>query len=190
MDFEQLGETWRKGTGAAGESPDQALQRVRQRSEELRRVVRRRDRLEIAVALVMLPLFGWLAVAGSNPVSRIGAAIVAIACLVIPFRLRAARRAESDPGQPLLLQLRQELASVQAQDRLLSSVAWWYLLPLGVGVILFVGGSASRLMGAGYAVIVIAFYYWLYRLNQRAVRTELVPRARELQGWISHLEGN
>jgi hypothetical protein len=187
MDFDQLGETWRRRGGAGG-SPVKALEAVQQRATSLRRIVRRRDRIEIGVALLMLPLFGWLAIASRNDVSRAGAAIVAVACALIPFRLRAARRPESDPGQPLLVRLRQELSQVEAQDRLLSSVAWWYLAPLGVGVILFVGGTASRTWGAVYAVVVIAVYTWLYHLNRRAVVTELQPRARELQDWISHLE--
>jgi hypothetical protein len=188
MEFEQLGESWKQWPGGAPVSPVEALQQVQQRVGQLRRVVRLRDRLEIGIALVMLPLFGWLAVVGRTDVSRIGAAIIAIACLLIPIRLRAARHAEPDPAQPLLPRLRQELAQVEAQDRLLSSVLWWYLAPLGIGVVLFVGGSVALKWGMTYAAVVVILYAWIYRLNQRAVRTQLVPRARELQSWITHFE--
>lgn len=188
MEFDQLGDAWRRRQAGADASPMEALAAVQRRALEIRRVVRIRDRIEIGVALVLLPLFGWLAVAGQSDVSRLGAAIVAIACVVIPLKLRAARRPEADPGQPLLARLRQELAQIEAQDRLLSSVAWWYLAPLGIGVILFVGGMASPLWGGVYAVVVITLYTWIHQLNRRAVRAELHPRARELQGWISHLE--
>ena len=117
MEFEQLGESWKQWHGTTPVAPAEALQQVQQRAGQLRRVVRRRDRVEIGIALLMLPLFGWLAFVGRTEVSQIGAAIIAIACLVIPIRLRAARRAEPDAGQPLLSRLREELAQVEAQQR-------------------------------------------------------------------------
>lgn len=188
MDFEQLGETWRHLPASAAESPMDALAQVQRRALELRQVVRRRDRIEIGVALVMLPLFAWLAVVGRTEVSRVGAAIVALACLFIPLRLRAARLPQADPGQPLLTRLRQDLAQIHAQERLLSTVLWWYFAPLGAGVILFVGGTVPVAWAVVYGVVVVGIYYWLLRLNRQALRTQLGPRARELQEWISHLE--
>lgn len=188
MDFDQLSEAWRRQALSSAESPAEALALVQRRARELRQVVRMRDRIETGVALVMLPLFGGLAVVARHDLSRAGAVIIAVACALIPLRLRVARKDAVDPGQPLVSQLRLELLQVEAQDRLLSTVFWWYLAPLGIGVILFVGGAVSPFLAVLYGLVVVTFYGWLLHLNRRAVRTELHPRATELRTWISNLE--
>jgi hypothetical protein len=117
---------------------------------------------------------------------RAGAAIVAISCLWIPLVLRRARHRAVDHGQPVAAFLRLELDFVLRQRRLLLTVPWWYLGPLGIGVILFfAGASPSPWLTAAYAAVVVAFFYALYRLNRRAVEGELEPRERELRLWIS-----
>ena len=188
MDFNQLSEAWRRLPPLSQESPTETLQLVQRRARELRQVVRMRDRIETGVALLMLPLFGWLAVVVRHDLSRVGAVIIAVACALIPLRLLAARKDAADPGQTMVAQLRAELLQVEAQDRLLSTVLWWYLAPLGVGAILFVGGAVSPLLAVLYGLVVVTFYGWLLYLNRRAARTELHPRAHELRTWISNLE--
>jgi hypothetical protein len=61
--------------------------------------------------------------------------------------------------------------------------------PLGVGVVLFFGGSPVAVVWkVAYAVIVTVFFGWLLHLNRRAVATELEPRLRELDGLLASLE--
>ena len=42
----------------------------------------------------------------------------------------------------------------------------------------------------GYVLVVTAFCYGVYRLNQRAIRTELQPRKQELQTLLENLKAN
>ncbi|HUP23330.1 MAG TPA: hypothetical protein VNB06_10370, partial [Thermoanaerobaculia bacterium] len=117
------------------------------------------------------------------------AAIVALACVVIPVRLRLPRRRLPDPGLPLAQSLRAELDRIRAQEGLLGSVAWWYLAPLGAGVILFMAGApVAPLFKVGYAAVVVLFFGWLLRLNLEAVRRDLRPVAHELEGWLADLD--
>jgi hypothetical protein len=189
MDLDRLRDGWRQeGDGTMRRPEQEELAMIRARALELDRIVRRRDRLETAVALLLLPLFAWLSVVGRFELSRLGAALIAISCVIIPLRLKWARRAPPDPGQPTTRVLEQELARVRAQQRLLGSVLWWYLAPLGVGVVLFVAGaSPSPWLTGAYAALVAAFFAWLWRLNRRAVRDELTPRARELETLLAGL---
>jgi hypothetical protein len=141
------------------------------------------------VALALLPIFAWVAWATPHPVSAVGAAIVALACVVIPVRLRLARRHRPDPGLALAQSLRAELDRIRTQERLLGSVAWWYLAPLGAGVILFMAGApVAPLFKVGYAAVVVAFFGWHLRLNLQAVRSDLRPVARELESWLAGLD--
>ena len=190
MSLDQLRETWRReALSPPGRKPADELAAVTERAAELDRAVRRRDRIETAVALALLPIFAWVAWATPHPVSAVGAVIVALACVAIPVRLRLARRRRPDPGLPLAQSLRAELGRIRAQERLLGSVAWWYLAPLGAGVILFVGGApVAPLFKVGYAAVVVAFFGWLLHLNLRAVRSDLQPVARELESWLAELD--
>jgi hypothetical protein len=189
VDFESMGETWRRQDSGSTRSPDEELQSVRNRAAELARTVRRRDWIETGVALVLLPLFAWVALRTPHTLSAIGAAIVAAACVLIPIRLKLARRATPDSALPVTQALRVQLSAVHAQQRLLGSVAWWYLGPLGAGVILFaLGMPVSPLFKVSYIAAVVALYTWLLRLNLRAVRQVMQPLARQLESWIADFD--
>jgi hypothetical protein len=137
----------------------------------------------------MLPLFAFLAVTAASPVSALGAAIVAVACMVIPLRLRRARLGPVDPGRPVAEALRAQLERVRAQERLLGTVAWWYFAPLGTGVLLYVlGGDSSTSFKLVYLVGVAVLYGWLLHMNRRAVETDVRPLATELRRWIEDLD--
>jgi Flp pilus assembly protein TadB len=90
-----------RGSPARGRVGGREVAAVRERAAELDQAVRRRDRIETALALALLPIFAWVAWATPHPASAAGAVIVALACVVIPIRLRLARRRRPDPGLPL-----------------------------------------------------------------------------------------
>jgi hypothetical protein len=190
MTFEELPQFW-QNAGSTGPVPETVLREVAQRSRALETTVRRRDRVEGGVALLLAPVFAACAVYAAHPVGRAGAVILALACLAIPLRLRAARSVFT-PGaldRPFHAFVRAERERVRAQVELLRSVLWWYLLPLGVGVVLFFsGGTRSLPASAVYAVVVALFYAWLYRLNQQAVDAELLPRLLQLDAVLQSLD--
>lgn len=190
MNLDSLSAAWRRQAGRApSRNAQEEIEMVRTRAAELGRIVRRRDRLETVVALLMFPLFLWLAVTTPYRISAVGAAIIAAFCIVIPIRLRLARRAAPDPTQPVAHALRAELQRIHAQERLLGSVAWWYLAPLGAGAILFVlGAPAPAMFRIGYAFFVVIFMGLLLRLNLRAVRHQFRPVAREIEEWLTDLD--
>lgn len=190
MEFDNAKEVWAQVKNPHARPASESLGQVRSQAAELERAIRIRDRIEIGVAIAMFPVFGALAVFASNQLSQLGAAVVAFGCLLIPVRLRLAREPLStDPTQPLALALAQELTRVKAQQRLLESVLWWYLAPLGVGVILFLAGAFQQWIPRVLcAVVVVVSYGYLWRLNRNASRIQLAPRARELEQWLTSLE--
>lgn len=188
MEFDEMVEAWRRQPTPATD-PAQELRAVRARAARIARTVRRRDWIETGTALVLLPVFAWWAVDGPTLMSSIGAAIIAVACIVIPLKLRHARGPEPDPTAPVLDALRAELRRVRAQERLLSTVAWWYFGPLGIGVILLVGGTnTSAALRIGYAIVVVMVFGGLLHLNLRTARDICWPVARDLEMWIAELE--
>ena len=184
-EIDDLKDAWRRRLAEGGEEPSRELARVRERARALEAVVRRRDWLESGVALAVLPVFTYFALRAGDAVTRVGSAVLALSCVLIPLRLRAARRRPPDPSLPVATFLRLQLDLVVSQRRLLLTVPLWYLAPLGVGVVLFfAGGSPSPWLTGAYVVIVAVFFHRLYRLNRDAVTSELEPRERELRLWI------
>ncbi len=190
MDFEHLGETWRnRSADVSSDSTSLLISRIRQRALELETIVKRRDRIETWSALIVFPVFTWVSVVGRFTVSRIGSGILAAACLFIPIWLLLARRPAPDPSLPLCTALAMERARVEGQVRLLKNVVWWYLLPLGLGVVLFLAGPWSSPWQLTAIILSVgALYGWIYRLNMRAVRLELLPRLQELDQAIASFQ--
>ncbi|MHC4178012.1 MAG: hypothetical protein ACYSWU_10925 [Planctomycetota bacterium] len=80
---------------------------------------------------------------------------------------------------------------------MLKNVFWWYLLPPGIGVAIFVCDAAwtmRQLPGTPlmahvpYFIILALLCGGIYLLSQYAVRTELSPRRQELEQLLGSLE--
>src|SRR5262249_33614033 len=83
--------------------------------------------------------------------------------------------------------------AVRAQSRLLGSIIWWYLLPLGMGILIctwgsFGGGLGSLTFNLIYTIGVIALYAYIYRLNQRARTQQLLPIEAQLESLLRSAE--
>lgn len=190
MGFDDLPNVWRAQAPAAPPPPlHERIAAVRARASALERLVRLRDRTETVVALLMLPLFGWLAFRVPSPVSKVGAMLVAASCVVIPLRLRGARQATRDAGAPVLTALRAERQRLQAQLQLMRSAGWWYVAPLVVGVTCFLAGARTSL-AARLAMIAVGFLVGLVLLiaNRRAAERELAPVVARLDEALYELQ--
>jgi hypothetical protein len=183
MHFDELRMRWYQNQ-SPHEAADAVIARVRARSLELHRAIRKRDRIEILTAAVLLPAFLWLAYVTRFPESRIGALIVAASCVFIPLRLRAAQRLSPDYTLSLQDMVRHELESALAQKRLLSSVAWWYAGPIWLGVTLFMIGPLSLWPSVAATIGSTLVMALIVAVNRSAVRTEIEPRIAELRALL------
>lgn len=188
MRFDELGRVW-TGQGQGGDPGAPVdLARVQDSGLRLSAQIRLRDGTETIVALLLGPVFVWLAVATPYLISRIGAGIIALCCLIIPLWFRAARRPPPDPGLPVADAVEAELARVQAQRNLLRRTAWWYAGPIWVGVTLFMIGPLPAWAAVPVAAGAAALMAWLVRHNHIVVRLQLDPWAEELEQAMREIE--
>jgi hypothetical protein len=157
-----------------------------------------RDVREVGTALLMVPLWFYLGVKLSLPWTwyLTVPVLVWIAGFMLADRMHH-KRQPPEPGEPLRQRVESSLAQVEHQIWLLRNVLWWYLLPLTLSMLAFVGqvawqrraggwGAALVMAGvAGVAMIVFAGVYWL---NQYAVRSGLEPRRQELETLLASLK--
>lgn len=191
MNFEALQKLWQRQAPPPAEfDPVAVLQRVRAEASAFDRKIRRRDRLEVSAALFIALVFGLVALMRGWAAWGYAVATVLVLGVAVFFvldRRWQARRARAF-DDTVLGQIDRALFLTGHQEWLLRNVAWWYLLPPGLGMFLirlqhFLSDTAPMtwtsfaLRVAGDCVLWV-FVYWL---NQRAVRKTLWPRLAALR---------
>jgi hypothetical protein len=192
MDLDALKREWQQSsqpTPAFEENWEKAMQRHRQ----LHRRIVIRDWIETGAAILMFPMFfaaGLLTASKGLWVSAFGCAWLCLFLVLIPLRLRRARRLQVAPDPTLSHQdyLGAERRALQAQYDLLHSVASWYLLPLGAGVLLvFAGIMGLSLATLWYSLAVAGLYLLIWIANRVAAEKTVRPRLEDIDREIADL---
>jgi hypothetical protein len=116
-----------------------------------------------------------------------------LSCVFIPLRLARAQSLfpARDSDLPLKAFLRAERVAFERQRLLLSTVRWWYIAPITVGVLgLFIGIRGFHWHSLAYAVLVFLIDFGIERANQTALRENIDPAIRTLDEQIRQLEEN
>jgi hypothetical protein len=176
---------------------DLLLKVVQRDQRNFRAMIFSRDFREIGVALLLLPVWFYMGFKLSSPWTwyLTMPVLVWMAGFMLVYRVRH-KQTPSKPVEPLLQCVKRSLTEVEDQIWLLRNIFWWYLLPPGISLLAFFAHSTwlvskgwlDALGHAGPFVVLIAVYYFLYWLNQYAVRTQLEPRRQELLTLLANLK--
>jgi hypothetical protein len=200
MDFDKLKQAWQgqPPQGRATMDAELLLKEVRRNQRHFTATIFWRDVREVGTSLVMVPLWIYLGIRQSSPWTwyLTVPALLWIAGFMLTDRMRH-KRQQPEPGEPLRQHVVSSLGQVDHQIWLLRNVIWWYLLPLALSLLAFLGQVTWRTRSDGWwtalplamavalGAIVFGGVYWL---NQYAVRAELEPRHRELEALLMSLE--
>ena len=177
---------------------DLLLKEVQRNEREFRYTIFWRDFREVAVALLMLPVWFYLGHIWSAPWTwyLTVPVLVWMAGFMLVYRMRH-KQMPSKPNEPLLESVERSLAEVDAQIWLLRNIFWWYLLPPAVSILAHLAhvtwlksdGWLDSLTDVNVLVglFLVALYYFLYYWNQSAVRWVLEPRRQELLTLLASL---
>ena len=135
--------------------------------DALERNVRRRDMSEYAAACFVMAFFGWRAAVTTEPLVRIGAVIVVLGSIfIILWSRRAATpsfRRGINSDRPVAEFCARELSRVEAQLRLLRTVAWWYVEPTIVGLLVMTNaGHGSTTYKVSVSTGFVAFGWLIH----------------------------
>ncbi len=174
------------------------LKEVRRNQRYFAATIFWRDVREVGTCLLGVPVWLYLGVKFSLPWTwyLTAPALLWVAGYMLVDRMRQ-KRQSLEPDETFRRRVENSQAQVEHQIWLLRNVLWWYLLPLAIPGLAFVGQVSwqERSGGWGTAVVasvVVAFvaivFAGVYWMNQYAIRAELEPRRRELETLLMSLE--
>ena len=157
--------------------------------------IKRRDRLEISIALLLIPVWSWKLFYSASLVQTTGLWIAIVACLYIPYKLLKAKQIHAPKDNSVMAFLQFEKIKIENQKKLLESVAVWYIAPLMVAIVLITAGATVDETGIPRITEQLAIYYGfcvmlvigIYFLNKRAVKKQLLPLLDKIKQRISEL---
>ena len=202
MTFDELKKTWRsqKGDPKLAIDPGLLLKEIKRNKEDFESSIFWRDIGEIGCAILLTAVFSYYGIRDNLwPMLLLALLCMGVGIFLVADRMVQKRR------QPCLSDsifncAKSSLAQINHQIWLVKNILWWYLLPLGVGLIFFfsyVGISVmiSENPSIGYLLFfltcifgTILLYWGIYWLNQRAIRKGLAPRKRELEDILNSLK--
>jgi len=198
MNFEDLQKAWQaQPAQAAAINPELLLREVRRNQRHFQTMIFWRDVREVGVSTLLAVYFAWRGWHHQRWTDE----LVALVCLGIGafmlvdrWRQRGQRPVANDP---LKASVTHSLHEMTHQIWLLKNVLWWYLLPLGVALVLDIlvplaptwrtGNAACQDIGFVVLIFVVVFGF-VYWINQYAVRKQLAPRRQELAELLASLE--
>lgn len=190
MNEQEAKDLW-KGQNVEGQSAPTDIAQIaamNTRMSGFDRTITGRDYVEIAACVFNVLFFGWnLIFRHHSALTQAGCVVIIVGSVFIGWKLIASkhRLAKAKPDAPVLDAVTAELKKVENQIGLLKSVAWWYLLPLFVGVLMFSwGGSGGVVFKVVYSVSILALFVFIHWLNQRSVRNNLLPLKTELDALL------
>ena len=195
MSLEDLKHDWRSEMDRSlpPAEIDRLLGVVQERYAVLERQVHNRDVREILAAVLVVFLFApslW-PVYRQSLVAFLGVALIICGAALIVYVFLTSRKPEPASFHTAVLECaRNRRAWLDGQISLLRSVVWWYVGPIGVGLLLFHWGLArgSLIVFSVQAAIVLAVCTGVVLLNRWSVRKALLPVRDEVSRLIESLE--
>jgi hypothetical protein len=152
--------------------------------------LKNRDRREITVAWLMMPVLAVIAVFIPFLLSKIALLLLIPWCGFVIYKLKAVKKYKpADPALDMKAFLVRQKNYLLEQKKLIASVLYWYVLPPTALLLLFFAGfdlPAYRLIA--HCSIVLIVNSVIYYLNRRAIKTDFDPALKKINASIAGLE--
>ena len=203
MTFDELQNTWQSQSNLKLKiDSDTLLREVKRNKRNFESAIFWRDVREVSVAVMLFFFFLYFGIKHSLwPLSLLAILCLWVSVFMVIDRVVQKRR-QPCLSDSLFICIKSSLAQINHQIWLLRNVLWWYLAPLGAGLIIWFSYCGliviiSEEPSLRYLLFILAcivgticLYWGIYWLNQMAVRKELLPRKEELENLQRSLENS
>ena len=195
MKLDELKTIWKRQKPDKGieYSKEEHLMMINNQVISFEEQVRSRDRIEIMACFFVALSFGVWFFTASSIWTEIGCVILVLASIFIGIRLKMARPKRTSENicvdKSITKHLEEEMTKVKKQKKLLTNIAWWYLLPIYVGqVFIALGFTMALPFKIGFLVVVTILTFYIWYVNQRTVKARFDPLLNDLNASIAFLE--
>ena len=199
MSFDELQQKWQSQDHGTLINFDAGLllNEVRDKQRALQAAVFRRDCVEIGVGLLLASFLGYRAIFRSEWEWAAGVlgCLFVVTFMIVDRWIQRQRRPACDSS--LNSFIGHSLAQVNHQIWLLRNIFWWYLAPLGIGLLAFFAsvswkhpdfGLNQKIVLAVASLVCLLVSWGVYCLNQIAVKRSFIPRREELETLLASLD--
>lgn len=197
MKLDELKRTWKeqKSSSRIEYSKSEIMMLINNKMISFEKDIKSRDRLEIIACVLVIIFFGFILFTTESPWKQAGSAVLIASAAFIWYKLKATQKEtfgdEHSPDRPMSEYLNLELQTIRKHKRLLQNMAWWYLSPMFVGLLLFtIGFNTSLLWKVVYLAVVTVLLGFIWKLNQNAVQKKFDPMINEIEEAVKVLENN
>ncbi len=196
MKLDDLKKDWRNKVEAHPKKDlSPALAIIKEETGKLDNAVKRRNIAETVAAFFIFVISVILLFRSDSLMQSIGLCIWIVACVLVPFKLFKAshRKVPLEGMKPYLLEEKRKISN---QVNLMSSVLWWYILPLYTGIVLVYIGAQLDVNGdislsaenIVYLMICSFLAIAIYAYNSYAVRKKLQPLIYKIDQRLAALD--
>jgi len=203
MTFDELQETWQSQQSSfkIKIDSDHLLKEIQRNKKDFEYTVLWRDLREIVAGFAVAIFFLYHGLKSDIwPLLLLAFLWAGVVVFLIADRV-IQKKKKPRFGDSLVDCIQSSLANVKHQVWLLRNVLWWYLLPPGIGIVIFTGSVVLKIIQKKGLVHTLLFpfaylggcfllFLGIYYLNQWAVRKYLTPREEELEHLLQGLENS
>ena len=188
-EFDEMKKAWQAQPAVSSEIFEQVGSDVESSVDLLRSRLFRRDMVELAAAIFVVPIFLYWSTKSETWLHWAGCMVIVVACAVISGVLWWARRRRNIEFSIGTFRdyIDIEIESLRRQVKIISKVGWWYMGPLFVGVMMVCFGTIRPRdrFGAGIvigvAIFQCAMFAWVWLVNRNACSSHLEPLLNHYQ---------
>ena len=200
MKLDDLKQNWQKNIEHHDSAEDiqEMINMLKVETNKIDKELKRRDILEISIALLLIPVWIYGLTISVSLMQSLGCIVAIFTGLFITYRMLQARQVkQSSQGDNLRAYLQIEREKTLKQKQLLESIAWWYILPIVISVVLITLGATVDESGLPQLNDVLTMYYamlailviGIYHLNKRAANKRFAPLLEKIERQLAQLDG-
>lgn len=196
MELDDLKNVWKEEVNMQTSTIN--FDRIRSEADKFDRKASFGWALEIAACVVVFGfvILWWFKVPDPNPILLLGMIAMVLNTGYVAFKIIKGRKSRTADDWTLATKINIQIEKREQEKALLSSVAYWYLSPIFIAVLL--GSYGGYIQRTGnyipdialciYWVVCIALYIGIYFFNQHRVKTKIEPLLEKLRILKQELE--
>lgn len=198
MKLDDLKQDWHKTIKTEPVSNDfgKVISAIEKETNKIDKEIKRRDFLEISIAILLIPFWIYGLTISVSSMQTIGCVVAIGASFYISYKLLAAKKGTTEKSDNIKEFLLQEKQKLSKQKRLLETVAWWYISPITLAILLITLGSNVNDAGIPqipsnmywYYISLVLLVVGVYGLNKRAAKKKFGPLLSNVEKRLSELD--